>query len=185
MSLVMRLEDLVVVKKKVCSNLSIFIHHLISDIFWTLEDVRTLHFASTRGQILSQTITGSNNVPINFPKTVCAIQVSPKGPRPNFLTGPRYSMGIGFAEGILKIFLLCYVSVLICTKDLLICVALGVDMVSSPFFVISYIISFAFQADCVFPTRTARFGVALTHKGPLNLSAYLSFRWSRYWLTHP
>ncbi|TFK44728.1 tRNA-guanine(15) transglycosylase-like protein [Crucibulum laeve] len=47
---------------------------------------------------------------------------------------PRYSMGIGFAE------------------DLVVCVALGVDM-----------------ADCVFPTRTARFGVALTHKGPLNL----------------
>ncbi|KAF9012355.1 tRNA-guanine(15) transglycosylase-like protein [Cyathus striatus] len=47
---------------------------------------------------------------------------------------PRYSMGIGFAE------------------DLLVCVALGVDM-----------------ADCVFPTRTARFGVALTRNGPLNL----------------
>ncbi|KAF5325987.1 hypothetical protein D9611_000245 [Ephemerocybe angulata] len=47
---------------------------------------------------------------------------------------PRYSMGIGFAE------------------DLMVCVALGVDM-----------------ADCVFPTRTARFGVALTHNGPLNL----------------
>ncbi|KIM29795.1 hypothetical protein M408DRAFT_328618 [Serendipita vermifera MAFF 305830] len=47
---------------------------------------------------------------------------------------PRYSMGIGFAE------------------DLLVCVALGVDM-----------------ADCVFPTRTARFGVALTFDGPLNL----------------
>ncbi|KAF8070475.1 tRNA-guanine(15) transglycosylase-like protein [Lyophyllum atratum] len=47
---------------------------------------------------------------------------------------PRYSMGIGFAE------------------DLLVCIALGVDM-----------------ADCVFPTRTARFGVALTHHGPLNL----------------
>lgn len=43
-------------------------------------------------------------------------------------------MGVGFAE------------------DLLVCVALGVDM-----------------ADCVFPTRTARFGVALTFKGPLNL----------------
>lgn len=27
------------------------------------------------------------------------------------------------------------------------------------------------QADCVFPTRTARFGVALTFKGPLNLRA--------------
>jgi len=25
------------------------------------------------------------------------------------------------------------------------------------------------MADCVFPTRTARFGVALTHNGPLNL----------------
>ncbi|KAG1752967.1 tRNA-guanine(15) transglycosylase-like protein, partial [Suillus lakei] len=48
--------------------------------------------------------------------------------------GPAYSMGVGFAE------------------DLLVCVALGVDM-----------------ADCVFPTRTARFGVALTFKGPLNL----------------
>ncbi|KAG8891853.1 hypothetical protein FRB99_003286, partial [Tulasnella sp. 403] len=47
---------------------------------------------------------------------------------------PRYSMGIGFAE------------------DLMVCVALGVDM-----------------ADCVFPTRTARFGVALTFSGPLNL----------------
>ncbi|KAF8588662.1 tRNA-guanine transglycosylase [Ramaria rubella] len=52
---------------------------------------------------------------------------------------PRYAMGIGFAE------------------DLMVCVALGVDM-----------------ADCVFPTRTARFGVALTFKGPLNL------RLSRY-----
>ncbi|KAF8326671.1 tRNA-guanine transglycosylase [Cantharellus anzutake] len=47
---------------------------------------------------------------------------------------PLYSMGIGFAE------------------DLLVCVALGIDM-----------------ADCVFPTRTARFGVALTFDGPLNL----------------
>ncbi|VDB92377.1 unnamed protein product [Peniophora sp. CBMAI 1063] len=47
---------------------------------------------------------------------------------------PRYAMGIGYAE------------------DLLVCVALGIDM-----------------ADCVFPTRTARFGVALTHKGSLNL----------------
>ncbi|KAG8985026.1 hypothetical protein FRB93_006127 [Tulasnella sp. JGI-2019a] len=47
---------------------------------------------------------------------------------------PRYVMGVGFAE------------------DLLVCVALGVDM-----------------ADCVFPTRTARFGVALTFNGPLNL----------------
>lgn len=47
---------------------------------------------------------------------------------------PRYSMGIGFAE------------------DLLVCIALGVDM-----------------ADCVFPTRTARFGVALTRKGAINL----------------
>lgn len=47
---------------------------------------------------------------------------------------PRYSMGIGFAE------------------DLMVCMALGVDM-----------------ADCVFPTRTARFGVALTFDGPLNL----------------
>ncbi|KIK67384.1 hypothetical protein GYMLUDRAFT_69568 [Collybiopsis luxurians FD-317 M1] len=37
-------------------------------------------------------------------------------------------------------------------KDLLVCVALGIDM-----------------ADCVFPTRTARFGVALTHSGPINL----------------
>ncbi|THH20426.1 hypothetical protein EW146_g933 [Bondarzewia mesenterica] len=51
-----------------------------------------------------------------------------------YAIGPRYSMGIGFAE------------------DLLVCVALGVDM-----------------ADCVFPTRTARFGVALTFNGPLNL----------------
>lgn len=29
------------------------------------------------------------------------------------------------------------------------------------------------MADCVFPTRTARFGVALTHQGPLNLSEKL------------
>jgi queuine/archaeosine tRNA-ribosyltransferase len=38
--------------------------------------------------------------------------------------------------------------------DLMVCVALGVDM-----------------ADCVFPTRTARFGVALTFNGPINLRA--------------
>ncbi|KAK0454786.1 tRNA-guanine(15) transglycosylase-like protein [Armillaria borealis] len=50
---------------------------------------------------------------------------------------PRYSMGIDND---------------IALPDLLVCVALGVDM-----------------ADCVFPTRTARFGVALTHAGPLNL----------------
>jgi len=37
-------------------------------------------------------------------------------------------------------------------EDLLVCTALGVDM-----------------ADCVFPTRTARFGVALTFNGPVNL----------------
>jgi tRNA-guanine family transglycosylase len=44
-------------------------------------------------------------------------------------------MGVGFSE------------------DLVVCVALGVDM-----------------ADCVFPTRTARFGIALSFDGPLNLA---------------
>ncbi|CAG4968250.1 unnamed protein product [Colias eurytheme] len=47
---------------------------------------------------------------------------------------PRYLMGVGVAI------------------DLVICVALGVDMF-----------------DCVFPTRTARFGCALVNKGQLNL----------------
>ncbi|KAL4715144.1 hypothetical protein ACJJTC_012191 [Scirpophaga incertulas] len=47
---------------------------------------------------------------------------------------PRYLMGVGMAI------------------DLVVCVALGVDMF-----------------DCVFPTRTARFGCALTSKGQLNL----------------
>ncbi|KAM3959098.1 tRNA-guanine transglycosylase [Aphomia sociella] len=47
---------------------------------------------------------------------------------------PRYLMGVGLAI------------------DLVVCVALGVDMF-----------------DCVFPTRTARFGCALTNKGQLNL----------------
>ncbi|GBB95501.1 hypothetical protein RclHR1_02550013 [Rhizophagus clarus] len=39
-------------------------------------------------------------------------------------------------------------------EDLVVCSALGVDMY-----------------DCVFPTRTARFGNALTSKGPLNLKS--------------
>ncbi|CAG9567041.1 unnamed protein product [Danaus chrysippus] len=47
---------------------------------------------------------------------------------------PRYLMGVGLAV------------------DLVVCVALGVDMF-----------------DCVFPTRTARFGCALINKGQLNL----------------
>lgn len=47
---------------------------------------------------------------------------------------PRYLMGVGFAS------------------DLVVCVALGIDMF-----------------DCVFPTRTARFGCALVRKGQLNL----------------
>lgn len=47
---------------------------------------------------------------------------------------PRYLMGVGFAE------------------DLVVCVALGVDMF-----------------DCVFPTRTARFGCGLTDLGQINL----------------
>ncbi|XP_049531365.1 queuine tRNA-ribosyltransferase catalytic subunit [Anopheles darlingi] len=47
---------------------------------------------------------------------------------------PRYLMGVGFAE------------------DLVVCVALGIDMF-----------------DCVFPTRTARFGCALTRAGQINL----------------
>jgi len=47
---------------------------------------------------------------------------------------PRYCMGVGFAV------------------DLVVCVALGVDMF-----------------DCVFPTRTARFGCALVDNGQLNL----------------
>lgn len=49
-------------------------------------------------------------------------------------TKPRYCMGVGYAT------------------DLVVCVALGVDMF-----------------DCVFPTRTARFGVALTSSGSLQL----------------
>lgn len=32
---------------------------------------------------------------------------------------------------------------------------------------------FVYQADCVFPTRTARFGVALTFNGPLNLRGFI------------
>lgn len=47
---------------------------------------------------------------------------------------PRYCMGVGACE------------------DLLVCVALGVDMF-----------------DCVLPTRTARFGNAITDQGTLNL----------------
>ncbi|XP_068620986.1 queuine tRNA-ribosyltransferase catalytic subunit isoform X2 [Battus philenor] len=47
---------------------------------------------------------------------------------------PRYLMGVGMAV------------------DLVICVALGIDMF-----------------DCVYPTRTARFGCALINKGQLNL----------------
>ncbi|CAK1603315.1 unnamed protein product [Parnassius mnemosyne] len=47
---------------------------------------------------------------------------------------PRYLMGVGVAV------------------DLVVCVALGVDMF-----------------DCVYPTRTARFGCALVKKGQLNL----------------
>lgn len=47
---------------------------------------------------------------------------------------PRYLMGVGLAT------------------DLVVCVALGVDMF-----------------DCVYPTRTARFGCALINKGQLNL----------------
>jgi tRNA-guanine transglycosylase len=52
---------------------------------------------------------------------------------------PRYLMGVGYPV------------------DLVVCVALGVDMF-----------------DCVYPTRTARFGVALTHEGTmrLKLAAY-------------
>ncbi len=49
---------------------------------------------------------------------------------------PRYCMGVGYSE------------------DLVVCVALGVDMF-----------------DCVYPTRTARFGTALTRKGPIRLKA--------------
>ncbi|CAH2066494.1 unnamed protein product, partial [Iphiclides podalirius] len=51
---------------------------------------------------------------------------------------PRYLMGVGLAV------------------DLVVCVALGVDMF-----------------DCVFPTRTARFGCALINKGQLNLKQKL------------
>lgn len=47
---------------------------------------------------------------------------------------PRYLMGVGFAS------------------DLVVCVALGIDMF-----------------DCVFPTRTARFGCALVRSGQMNL----------------
>eukprot|EP00041_Stephanoeca_diplocostata_P008903 m.133161 g.133161 ORF g.133161 m.133161 type:complete len:413 (+) comp17530_c0_seq2:178-1416(+) len=49
---------------------------------------------------------------------------------------PRYLMGVGYA------------------LDLVVCVALGVDMF-----------------DCVFPTRTARFGMALTAHGQINLNS--------------
>ncbi|XP_055308328.1 queuine tRNA-ribosyltransferase catalytic subunit [Sitodiplosis mosellana] len=48
---------------------------------------------------------------------------------------PRYLMGVGFSA------------------DLVVCVALGIDMF-----------------DCVFPTRTARFGVALVRDGQLKLN---------------
>ncbi|KAK6632336.1 hypothetical protein RUM44_007377 [Polyplax serrata] len=47
---------------------------------------------------------------------------------------PRYLMGVGYAE------------------DMLVCIALGIDMF-----------------DCVYPTRTARFGNALTFRGHINL----------------
>jgi len=53
---------------------------------------------------------------------------------------PRYCMGVGFAE------------------DLLVCVALGVDMVrlanNPPFISLTQL--HLVQADCVFPTRTGR-----------------------------
>eukprot|EP00392_Amoebophrya_sp_AT5.2_P004665 g4673.t1 len=49
---------------------------------------------------------------------------------------PRYCMGVGYS------------------LDIVVCVALGVDMF-----------------DCVYPCRTARFGTALTRKGQLRLSS--------------
>ena len=48
------------------------------------------------------------------------------------------------------------------------CVALGIDMVSP--YTKRAAHTDSSQADCVFPTRTARFGVALTFDGPMNLS---------------
>lgn len=80
-------------------------------------------------------------------------------------------MGIGFAEGILKLSLWCirtdmYGKIYLSASPLELTwwVELIVVMLCRSF------IRTYMQADCVFPTRTARFGVALTPKGPLNLS---------------
>lgn len=85
--------------------------------------------------------------------------------------GPRYCMGIGFAEGrfIMSSFLTDLG--LIRFTDLLVCVALGIDMVCHFHNLLSFHLQLSVftKADCVFPTRTARFGVALTYSGPMNL----------------
>lgn len=47
--------------------------------------------------------------------------------------------------------------------------ALGVDMVCTHLFRLLRPYVYRRQADCVFPTRTARFGVALSFNGPVNL----------------
>lgn len=81
-------------------------------------------------------------------------------------------MGIGFAEGKTNRFI-GFLNAEGLLLDLLVCVALGVDMVYSPLLSPARVLTIV-QADCVFPTRTARFGVALTFKGPLNLSKFLT-----------
>lgn len=84
-------------------------------------------------------------------------------------SGPRYSMGIGFAEGQYRI-------TLPIQSHLIVRYHRSSGLCSArrghgTFYQRSHPGSTDDlpQADCVFPTRTARFGVALTFKGPLNL----------------
>jgi hypothetical protein len=79
---------------------------------------------------------------------------------------PRYSMGIGFAEGLVsKSPAVVRSDYFVGRSSCLCCIGGGYGE-----FLFRILMNLKpLKADCVFPTRTARFGVALTFKGPLNL----------------
>jgi hypothetical protein len=96
-----------------------------------------------------------------------------------YYLGPRYAMGIGFAEGVVVFLTLRILTLIVSIRYPRMrgprC-GHGKYTLSCPWLLLTIQ-----QADCVFPTRTARFGVALTFKGPLNLSELCS-RSHHLWL---
>ncbi|KAG0440807.1 Queuine tRNA-ribosyltransferase catalytic subunit 1 [Dictyocoela muelleri] len=118
---------------------------------------RCIKFHKNNNQLLFPIIQGGTNLAYREESVREILKRNPKGVAIGGLSGGEdkklFAETINFTTNLLPENIPRYVMGIGYPEDIIICIALGCDM-----------------SDCVYPTRTARFGTAMTDSGNLNLT---------------